>query len=101
MESDLLKLRLTNLLPESVLTENRQFPEVIVPAVDLHAFCENLKTSPDLLFDYLISLTAVDWTDHFMMVYHITSVKFRHTVVVKCRINNRVNPEVETLSDIW
>ena len=57
--------------------ENKQYPEVIVPADKLHAFCEYLKTSPDLHFDYLISLTAVDWKDHFMMVYHITSTIYQ------------------------
>ena len=60
-----------------------------------------LKTSPDLLFDYLFSLTAVDWKDHFMMVYHLTSTTYRHTIVVKTRIDDRENPAVDTVSDIW
>jgi NADH:ubiquinone oxidoreductase subunit C len=101
MDHILLKQFLEGLLPEADFPENKQYPEVIVPADKLHAFCESLKTSPDLLFDYLISLTAIDWKDHFMMVYHITSTKYRHTIVVKTRIDNRENPLVDTLSDIW
>jgi NADH-quinone oxidoreductase subunit C len=101
MDSQLLKQHLAGLLAEADFPENKQYPEVIVPAVSLHFFCEQLKTSPDLLFDYLISLTAVDWIDHFKMVYHITSTKFRHTLVVKTRIDNREHPAVETVSDIW
>ena len=35
------------------------------------------------------------------MVYHINSTKYRHTIVVKTRIDSRENPAVDTLSDIW
>jgi NADH-quinone oxidoreductase subunit C len=101
MDNILLKQHLEELIPEAAFPENKQFTEVIVPADKLHAFCENLKTLPDLLFDYLISLTAVDWKDHFMMVYHITSTKHRHMIVVKTRIDNRENPVVDSLSAIW
>jgi len=54
-----------------------------------------------LQFDYLISLTAVDWIDHFVLVCHITSTEFRHILVVKTRIDDRVTPVADTLSDIW
>jgi len=101
MHSLLLKQYIEGLLPEAVFPENKQYPEVIVPVDKLHAFCDRLKTTPDLLFDYLISLTAVDWKDHFMMVYHITSTKFRHIIVVKTRIDSRENPVVDTLSAVW
>jgi NADH-quinone oxidoreductase subunit C len=101
MDNLLIKQYLEGLLAEAVFPENKQYPEIMVPTDKLHAFCESLKTSPDLQFDYLICLTAVDWKDHFMMVYHISSTKYRHTVVVKARIDSRENPEVDTLSDIW
>jgi NADH:ubiquinone oxidoreductase subunit C len=101
MDSTALKQHIEGMLPESVFPENRQYPEVIVPAGKLHAFCESLKTSPLLLFDYLICLTAVDWQDHFMMVYHITSTTLRHTVVVKSRVDNRESAVVDTVSDLW
>jgi NADH-quinone oxidoreductase subunit C len=101
MDRILLEQQLAILIPELIFQENKQYPEVIVAADKLHAFCVKLKISPDLAFDYLICLTAVDWTDHFMMVYHITSTKHRHTIVVKSQIDNRDNPVVDTLSDIW
>jgi NADH-quinone oxidoreductase subunit C len=101
MDNNLLKHHLEGLLPEAVFTDNKQYPEVIVPGDKLHVFCEKLKTSPELLFDYLICVTAVDWKDHFMMVYHMTSTRHGHILVVKTRIDNREHPEVDTLSDIW
>jgi NADH-quinone oxidoreductase subunit C len=101
MESTLLKQHIEGLLPEVVFPENKQYLEVLVPVDKLHAFCESLKTSPELQFDYLISLTAVDWIDHFMLVCHISSAEFRHILVVKTRIDDRVTPVADTLSDIW
>lgn len=101
MDSVELKQHLTNLYPEALFPENKQYPEVVVPVEKHHDFCVSLKTSPDLLFDYLISLTAVDWKDHYMMVYHLTSVKYRHMLIVKARIDDRVKPAADTVSDIW
>jgi NADH:ubiquinone oxidoreductase subunit C len=36
-----------------------------------------------------------------MMVYHLNSTIYKHTAVVKTRINDREKPVVDTLSDIW
>jgi NADH:ubiquinone oxidoreductase subunit C len=101
MESSLLKQKIEELLPGITFTESKQYTDVVVPADALHTFCVQLKNHPDLQFDYLISLTAVDWKDHFMVVCHLTSTVYRHTIVLKTRIDDRENPEVETLSDIW
>ncbi len=101
MDNNLLKQRLETLVPDATFPINSQYPEILVPDGKFHEFCLNLKTLPDLSFDYLISLTAIDWKDHYMMVYHLTSTAYRHTVVVKFRIDNRENPQAETVSDIW
>ena len=34
------------------------------------------------------------------MVYHLTSTKYRHSIVIKTDIN-RTAPQIETVSDIW
>jgi len=101
MDNNLLRQRLETLVPDAAFPTNPQYPEILVPDGKFHEFCLNLKSLPDLSFDYLISLTAIDWNDHFMMVYHLTSTTFRHTVVLIMRIDNRENPQAETVSDIW
>lgn len=101
MDQAALKQHFETIIPGTVFPENKQYAEVIVPAGNLHAFCEHLKNAQELLFDYLICLTAVDWNDHFMMVYHLSSTIYHHTVVVKTRVESRENPAVDTLSDIW
>ncbi len=101
MDNNLLRQRLETLIPDAVFPVNPQYTEILVAAGIFHEFCRNLQTLPDLLFDYLISLTAIDWKDHYMMVYHITSTTFRHTIVVKMKIDDRENPQAETVSDLW
>jgi len=81
--------------------DTRQHLEVIVPGENLHTIAEKLKNSPELQFDFLLDVTAVDWTDRFTMVYHITSSSLHHVIVVKSTITDRENPEIDTLSDLW
>ena len=59
----------------------------------------NFDIRKNLYFDYLFCLTCVDWKTHLTMVYHLTSTKHRHTMVVKSKLD-RNNPEIETVSDI-
>lgn len=96
-----LKQKLQLLLPDLTFNENPQYTEIQIPSDQLHAFCSQLKSAADLKFDYLMSETAVDWNTHFTMVYHLTSTEYRHILVVKSQINDRQNPKIDTVSDIW
>ena len=49
----------------------------------------------------MFCLTGVDWVTHLMVVYHLESTTLRHTIVLKAKITDRENPEVETVCDIW
>jgi NADH:ubiquinone oxidoreductase subunit C len=64
------------------------------------AIAQQLRSNEDLNLDYLFCITCVDWKTHLTMVYHLTSTKHRHTLVVKSKLD-RNNPEIETVSDIW
>ncbi|HLO57473.1 MAG TPA: NADH-quinone oxidoreductase subunit C [Bacteroidales bacterium] len=95
-----LKQHLTALQADLAFPENKQYAEAVVPCEQMHSFCEKLKSDPALQFDYLISLTAVDWKDHFMEVCHLTSTSLEHMLVVKTKID-REKAEADTVSDIW
>jgi NADH-quinone oxidoreductase subunit C len=101
MDRENLKNKLLTILPDADFRENKQFLEIVVPSDKLHSICEELKNSDDTCFDYLFCLTAIDWNDHFMVVYHLTSTKFNHSLVLKTRLDDRQNPAVDSVSDIW
>jgi NADH:ubiquinone oxidoreductase subunit C len=87
--------------PEAEFPEGTQLLEAIVPAEKLFALAEKLKSDQRTAFDYLIDHTAVDFTTHFTVVYHLDSTEFRHLVVLKSLISNRENPNVDSLTTLY
>jgi NADH-quinone oxidoreductase subunit C len=60
-----------------------------------------LKEEPNLYFNYLSSISAVDFVDHFEMVYHLTSFEHNHTAVVKARVPGREDPTLPSVVSVW
>ena len=88
-------------VPEATLPEGTQYPEAVVPAEKLVELAEKLKEDKETAFDYLISHTAVDFTTHFSLVYHIFSTEQNHLLVLKVKIEDRETPEAYTLSGVF
>ena len=60
-----------------------------------------LKDTPDFDFNYLASVTAVDYHDYFEVVYRLTSMEHNHSLVVKTRCYERVNPALPSVVSLW
>lgn len=101
MENERLKEALARLAEGLEFPENRQLTEVIVPTAAFKDFCLALRSTEDLFFDYLISMTAVDWLTGITLVYHLTSTRHGHTIVVKQQVADRQAAVADTVSDIW
>lgn len=89
------------LVPEATFSEGTQLMEVTVPANQVLALAKELKNQDETAYDYLISLTAVDFTTHLTVVYHLDSTKFRQLIVLKVVLNDRENPVVDSVSSVW
>jgi NADH-quinone oxidoreductase subunit C len=63
-------------------------------------FAQILRDDGELFFDYMFCLTCVDWKTHLTMVYHLSSTRHRHNIVVKSKLT-RDKPEIETICNIW
>ncbi len=63
--------------------------------------CRYLKETPDLQFDLLNAISAVDYVDHFEMVYHLTSTVHHHSAVLKVRLIGRDGLSVSSVIDVW
>jgi len=74
---------------------------LLVKSESLFDLASFLKTAPGLDFDYLTSITAVDYYDYFEVVYHLTSIKHNHSLVVKTRCYGRDNPTVPSVVSLW
>jgi NADH:ubiquinone oxidoreductase subunit C len=100
MSGEELKIKINELLPSATFEEGGEFLNINAEAKDWLAFAQHLRNDEALFFDYLFCLTCIDWNTHLAMVYHLTSTKFRHNIVVKIKLD-RTNPEIETVSKIW
>ena len=67
----------------------------------VHDVCKFLKEEPELRFDFLVSISAVDYIEHFELVYHLLSLTHNHSLVVKARCWGRENPTVPSVVDLW
>lgn len=82
--------------------------------------CTHLRDEPSLAFDYLNSVTAVDylhtdekkaakadWKPHIEVVYHLFSMKHKHSLVLKVMLPRwRENkqgeiPELPSVAQVW
>lgn len=71
-------------------------------APDLLIECATLlKETDDLAFTTLTSLTGVDYVDHFEMIYHLLSMRFNHSVVLKMRSYGRERPGAPSVVSVW
>jgi NADH:ubiquinone oxidoreductase subunit C len=81
--------------------DGSEFLIVEVPANELRDIAEKLKTNKDTAFDYLFSLTGVDYGTELGIVYHIESTTHNHMIVMKVKTEDRETPNFDTVTDIW
>ncbi len=101
MNNEELKNSITEILPTATFDESGEFMSVFISSDELLPFMKELRNRDELFFDYLFCETCVDWKDHLMMVYFLTSKTHKHNIVVKAKITDTVNPQIESVYDIW
>ena len=60
-----------------------------------------LKTTPGLDFEYLASITAIDYYDYFEVIYQLTSLQHNHSLVMKTRCYGRDKPTLPSVVSLW
>ncbi|MFC1939112.1 NADH-quinone oxidoreductase subunit C [Chloroflexota bacterium] len=91
--------QITSKFPEAVCEVSNE--AVLVKSEAIFDVIEHLKSNPELDFDYLNYVTAVDYLDCFEVVYQLTSRKHNHSLVVKTRCYDRNNPVVPSIVKLW
>ena len=85
--------------PGSIVESNQN--SLLVKNESLLGIAIFLKTEPDLDFDYLTGITAVDYYSYFEVVYQLTSLEHNHSLVVKVRCPDRENAELPSMVNLW
>lgn len=99
LKAEAVGQKLAQALPTAMITTEEE--ALIVPPESLFQIAQYLKNTPGFDFDYLTCLTAVDYTDYFEVVYHLTSLKHNHSLVLKTRCYEREKPTVPSVVSLW
>jgi len=88
--------------PDAVL-ETSEIDGVLNVKLDPNALvgvCELLRTKPELAFDYLADITAIDWLDRIEVVYRMTNLATNAKIVLRVDLD-RERPEVDSIVSVW
>jgi NADH/F420H2 dehydrogenase subunit C len=87
-----------------------QFGDAIIEATDaglvvdadrLVEIASYLQLAPGLGFDFLNSVSGVDYERYFEVVYHLTSIVHNHSMVLKVRCYDHEKPVVPSVVSLW
>jgi NADH-quinone oxidoreductase subunit C len=92
-------------MPDAVLCTHARLgdPTVVVDAARIVEVMRFLRDTPEIEFDMLSDVTAVDYLGEqprFEMVYHLYSVGRNRRLRVKARVAEEA-AEIDTLCDLW
>ena len=75
-------------------------PMLYVDANKIVDICTFLRDAEAFDFDYLSSLCAVDLSDRLEMVYHLYSIRMKHTIILKVKLNSET-PSIPSVFTVW
>ena len=72
----------------------------LVNPADLAEVCQLVKKDKRSFFNYLRSISVVDYEQRLEINYHLFSLKYRHKMVFKTSVSPD-NPRVPTVTGVW
>ena len=91
--------RINETFPNTAIRYNQT--DVWIAPESLSDVAHFLKETPDLDFALLTAITAVDYVEHFELVYRLLSLRHNRSVVLKTQCYGRENPTVPSVVDVW
>ena len=93
-----LQEKIASLCPSATFEEG-EYLLVNVDDKEWYSLAKALKE--ELGFDYLVSVTGVDWNETLGCMYYLTSTATNAKVSVKVATADRENPMLHSVSDFW
>jgi NADH-quinone oxidoreductase subunit C len=77
-------------------------PHVRIKPERLFGVCRFLKDEPQLNFNLLRCISAVDWPQQALieLSYEVLSIQYNHAVAIKVMLD-RACPEIDSVSSVW
>ena len=91
--------KLNEQLPGSVIESYGS--SLLAKSESLVEIASFLKAAPGLEFDYLSSITAIDYYDYYELAYILYSIKHNHSLTLKTRCYGRQSPSLPSVVNLW
>lgn len=100
MENNIIKEYILNNFSEKaeILSEREDNITVLADKNILKEAAAYFKTTG---YSFLADISSVDYKDHFMVVWQFFSYTKNKSVTVKVKLEDRNNPEVDSLVSLW
>ncbi len=103
-EENLTVRKLRGRFPEAILSTKsfRNETTILVRAGEIVRVCRYLKEDPDLRYDFLPDLTAVDgFHEHprLEVIYHLCSLQFKRRIRLKLQVEE--GEAVQSVTSVW
>jgi NADH-quinone oxidoreductase subunit C len=105
MEANVTLKKLSSQFPDSVV-ETRSYrgdDTAVVKKEDILKICQFLRDDEDLLYNFMMDLTAVDYMGReprFEVVYHLYSLKYNRRVRIKARVSES-DCSIDSIVSLW
>lgn len=98
---NLLAKEIDSHLPNSVKKSNHK--DVYIHPEKIYEVMKFLKETSGFSFDLLSSVTAVDYYDHFEVVYHLKSLITLSKATIKAKVGygRQSEPKIQSLYSLW
>lgn len=78
-----------------------QFLTILISSEKSYKLISQLKKDRDISFDYLFCQTGIDYLDYLEVIYHLRSTSHKHEIVIKAKIEDRENPEIDSVYNLY
>jgi NADH-quinone oxidoreductase subunit C len=97
--------KLTERFGDAIVSTHSDFGDdtALVRREKIVEICTFLRDDPDLLFDFAMDLTGVDYlgeVPRFEVVYHLYSLEKKHRVRIKARLHEE-DPTIDSVVSVW
>ena len=110
--SELVEKSIRDSFPDAMVETTDAFGilNVKITPASLLAVCEMLHSNPEMGFDYLADITAIDWSaapalegkksDRIEVVYQLTNLAKNAKVALRVDLD-RDKPELDSVTSVW
>lgn len=100
--SELIEKTIRDSFPDAVVETTDVFGvlNVKLNPSSLLPVCEMLHSKPEMGFDYLADVTAIDWQDRIEVVYQLTAIADNKRLALRVDLD-RDKPEVDSVVSVW